>query len=92
MPPNCSFELDDIEKEWTWTRPFDLIFSRTITGCLQNTEDFIKQAYKYECLSYIPTYLYTRATYLTSGGGCFPLRFLQSLKTARTHTHTLIRL
>lgn len=46
MPPNCSFELDDLEKDWTWTRPFDYIMSRTMTGCIKDFEDFIKQAYK----------------------------------------------
>lgn len=40
------FELDDLEKEWTWTRPFDLIVSRSNSGCFQNMENFMKQAYK----------------------------------------------
>ncbi|OAL30015.1 hypothetical protein AYO22_01921 [Fonsecaea multimorphosa] len=28
VPPNCSFEIDDVEQEWTWSFPFDYIFSR----------------------------------------------------------------
>jgi len=23
-PPNCSFEIDDLKNEWTWSYPFDL--------------------------------------------------------------------
>lgn len=41
------FELDDLEKDWTWTRPFDLIMSRSNAGCFKNMEDFMKQAYEY---------------------------------------------
>ncbi|KAK1639698.1 S-adenosyl-L-methionine-dependent methyltransferase [Colletotrichum phormii] len=30
VPPNCSFEVDDVEKEWLWSEPFDLIFVRNM--------------------------------------------------------------
>lgn len=40
------FELDDLEKEWTWTRPFDFIFSRILAGSLEDTEGFIRKAYE----------------------------------------------
>lgn len=57
VPPNCSFELDDVEKDWTWTNPFDLIFSRYMTGCLANPEDYVKKAFEY-----CPLLVYLRAT------------------------------
>ncbi|CAI4215651.1 unnamed protein product [Parascedosporium putredinis] len=45
VPPNCAFEIDDLEKEWTWSQQFDLIFSRYMTGCLAEPEDFVKKAF-----------------------------------------------
>ncbi|KAF3386801.1 Secondary metabolism regulator LAE1 [Penicillium rolfsii] len=32
VPPNCLFEVDDIQKEWTWREPFDLIHIRQLLG------------------------------------------------------------
>lgn len=46
VPPNCSFELDDLEKDWTWTTPFDLIMSRVMAGSFSDYESYIKKAYK----------------------------------------------
>lgn len=46
VPPNCSFEIDDIEKEWTWSKPFDFIFSRTLAGSFSDTQAFIQNAYE----------------------------------------------
>ncbi|KAH7251387.1 S-adenosyl-L-methionine-dependent methyltransferase [Fusarium tricinctum] len=45
VPPNCVFEIDDLEKEWTWSEPFDFIFARTMTGSFADTERFVKNAY-----------------------------------------------
>ncbi|KAK7420704.1 hypothetical protein QQZ08_010285 [Neonectria magnoliae] len=45
VPPNCSFEADDVEKEWTWTAPFDFIFDRILAGSLVSYEEFIKKAF-----------------------------------------------
>ncbi|KAM0547770.1 hypothetical protein ACHAPJ_010231 [Fusarium lateritium] len=45
VPPNCLFEIDDLEKEWTWTEPFDFVFARTMTGSFADVEGFIKNAY-----------------------------------------------
>lgn len=30
VPPNCSFEIDDLEDEWTFKYPFDFIFIRSM--------------------------------------------------------------
>ncbi|KAM0499063.1 hypothetical protein ACHAP8_005767 [Fusarium lateritium] len=46
VPPNCIFEIDDLEKEWTWTEPFDFVFARTMTGSFADTEKFIKNSYE----------------------------------------------
>ncbi|GKT41435.1 secondary metabolism regulator laeA [Colletotrichum spaethianum] len=45
VPPNCFFEVDDVEQEWTWPEPFDLIFSRNMAGSLQDWRGFVAQAF-----------------------------------------------
>ncbi|KAF9769132.1 hypothetical protein IL306_013494 [Fusarium sp. DS 682] len=45
VPPNCIFEIDDLEKEWTWTEPFDFIFCRVMTGSFADMEKFVQNAY-----------------------------------------------
>lgn len=45
VPPNCTFECDDLEKEWTWSKPFGLIFARVMTGCFPDMQEFINKAY-----------------------------------------------
>lgn len=45
VPPNCFFELDDLEKDWTWTRPFDFIFCRAMAGSFANIEDIVNKSY-----------------------------------------------
>ncbi|KAK2001873.1 methyltransferase domain-containing protein [Colletotrichum falcatum] len=46
VPPNCSFEVDDVEKEWTWSEPFDFIFSRSMNGSFTSWSDIIAKAYE----------------------------------------------
>jgi SAM-dependent methyltransferase len=45
VPPNCQFEVDDLEKEWTWTKPFDYIFSRMMVGSFADWNAYVQQAY-----------------------------------------------
>ncbi|WYZ38341.1 hypothetical protein EsH8_III_000255 [Colletotrichum jinshuiense] len=45
VPPNCQFEIDDIEKEWTWSEPFDFIFARSMNGSFANRAEFIANAF-----------------------------------------------
>ncbi|UQC89068.1 methyltransferase domain-containing protein [Colletotrichum lupini] len=45
VPPNCSFEVDDLEKEWTWTNPFDFILCRNMNASFSDWNNIIKQAY-----------------------------------------------
>ncbi|KAF6825032.1 methyltransferase domain-containing protein [Colletotrichum musicola] len=45
VPPNCYFEVDDVERTWTWTRPFDFIFIRHGNSCFSSWEDLLRKAY-----------------------------------------------
>ncbi|GAB1315639.1 hypothetical protein MFIFM68171_05849 [Madurella fahalii] len=45
VPPNCSFEIDDLEKEWTWSKPFDFIISRFMTGSFADNAAIVKKAF-----------------------------------------------
>ncbi|KAF5548915.1 methyltransferase [Fusarium mexicanum] len=45
VPPNCTFEIDDAEKEWTWTKPFDYVFVRLMVGSIANWDKLIRQSY-----------------------------------------------
>ncbi|KAK1526052.1 methyltransferase domain-containing protein [Colletotrichum costaricense] len=45
VPPNCKFEVDDVEKEWTWQEPFDFIFARHMNACFESWERFLRRAY-----------------------------------------------
>ncbi|PLB36482.1 class I SAM-dependent methyltransferase [Aspergillus candidus] len=44
-PPNCQFEVDDFEAEWTYSRPFDYIHGRELAGAVSNFGRLTKQAY-----------------------------------------------
>ncbi|KAF6816803.1 methyltransferase domain-containing protein [Colletotrichum sojae] len=46
VPPNCSFEVDDIEKEWTWSTPFDFIFARNLAAGIADWQELINRAYE----------------------------------------------
>ncbi|TQN64788.1 Secondary metabolism regulator LAE1, partial [Colletotrichum shisoi] len=46
MPPNCSFEIDDLEKPWTWSKSFDFIFSRTLNGSILDPVKLVDSIYK----------------------------------------------
>ncbi|OLN86057.1 hypothetical protein CCHL11_05285 [Colletotrichum chlorophyti] len=43
--PNCSFELDDLEHEWTWSEPFDFIFGRVLAGSICDFQLFFDRAF-----------------------------------------------
>ncbi|KAK4197646.1 S-adenosyl-L-methionine-dependent methyltransferase [Triangularia verruculosa] len=45
VPPNCSFEIDDVEKDWTWSKPFDFIISRFMTGSFADNAAIVKKVY-----------------------------------------------
>ncbi|KAK3359098.1 S-adenosyl-L-methionine-dependent methyltransferase, partial [Lasiosphaeria hispida] len=46
VPPNCRFELDDIEARWTWKEnSFDYIFSRDLILAVRDWPKLIDQIY-----------------------------------------------
>jgi hypothetical protein len=40
-------QIDDLEKEWTWSQPFDFIFSRMMTGSFSDNADIVQKAFEY---------------------------------------------
>ena len=47
VPPNLSFEIDDIEEPWTFTKKFDFIHSRMMVGSLASWETLLGQGLRY---------------------------------------------
>ncbi|OLN86537.1 Trans-aconitate 2-methyltransferase 11 [Colletotrichum chlorophyti] len=47
VPPNCSFEIDDLEKDWTWTEPFDFILARNMILSFSDWDRAMEQAYEH---------------------------------------------
>lgn len=47
VPPNCKFELDNAEAEWTYNdNSFDYIHVRGLLGCVQDWEKFYRNVYR----------------------------------------------
>lgn len=47
VPPNCSFEIDDAESDWTWKpNTFDYIHNRNFICCIRNWPKLIQQSFK----------------------------------------------
>ncbi|KAF5524509.1 Secondary metabolism regulator LAE1 [Colletotrichum aenigma] len=44
-PPNVKFEIDDIEEEWLFSRPFDYIHSRIMNSAIRDWRKFIQNSY-----------------------------------------------
>ncbi|KAL1865934.1 hypothetical protein VTK73DRAFT_4996 [Phialemonium thermophilum] len=48
VPPNCRFEVDDINKDWTYPEnKFDFVHVRAMTGCIPDWTEFYKKAFKH---------------------------------------------
>ncbi|KAJ0269800.1 hypothetical protein COL940_012162 [Colletotrichum noveboracense] len=45
VPPNVKFEVDDIEDEWTYSRPFEYIHSRLMTSSLSDWPVFLRRCF-----------------------------------------------
>ncbi|KAK2022366.1 TAM domain methyltransferase [Colletotrichum zoysiae] len=45
IPPNLSWEMDDLEMEWTWPQRFDFVFARMLVGSLCDYQDFVNKAF-----------------------------------------------
>jgi hypothetical protein len=39
-------KIDDLEKDWTWTKSFDFIFSRFMTGSFADNSAIVKKAFE----------------------------------------------
>ncbi|OHW98781.1 SAM-dependent methyltransferase [Colletotrichum incanum] len=49
VPPNCKFQIDDIEQSWTWpAEHFDFIHIRNLEGCIADWRALYEQAF--ECI------------------------------------------
>ena len=47
VPPNVSFELDDMEEEWTYKdNSFDYIHMRSLSGSFKDWDAVLSQAYR----------------------------------------------
>ncbi|WYZ46579.1 hypothetical protein EsH8_IX_000804 [Colletotrichum jinshuiense] len=46
VPPNCSFEIDDVEKEWTWSVNFDFVLIRHMNSAIASWEKLLAQVYE----------------------------------------------
>ncbi|KAF5624556.1 phosphoethanolamine n-methyltransferase 3 [Fusarium sp. NRRL 52700] len=48
VPPNCHFEVDDIEREWTWKEDsFDFVYARDLLLAIRDWPALIDQTYKH---------------------------------------------
>jgi SAM-dependent methyltransferase len=45
VPPNCIFEVDDFNAEWTFDQKFDFIHARTLVGSSKDFPYLIQQAF-----------------------------------------------
>ncbi|EXA31408.1 hypothetical protein FOVG_17305 [Fusarium oxysporum f. sp. pisi HDV247] len=46
VPPNCRFEIDDLEKEWTFNHRFDFIFIRSMIASFKSWPDTFSKAFE----------------------------------------------
>lgn len=45
--PNCRFEVDDFEEEWTYRRQFDYIHAREVEGCVGDADKLFQRAFEH---------------------------------------------
>jgi cyclopropane fatty-acyl-phospholipid synthase-like methyltransferase len=45
VPPNVQFQIDDLEDEWTFSEPFDYIYTRFMTVSFANWPRFFDQSF-----------------------------------------------
>ncbi|PGH33481.1 hypothetical protein GX50_03716 [[Emmonsia] crescens] len=46
VPPNCQFEVDDIEKPWSYSTRFDFIHGRALAGSIEDWPRLFTQAFE----------------------------------------------
>ncbi|KAG0647365.1 Velvet complex subunit LAE1 [Hyphodiscus hymeniophilus] len=47
IPPNVTFELDDVETEWTYHEPFDFVHVRFLAASIMDWPRLVQQAYQH---------------------------------------------
>ncbi|SPO05378.1 related to methyltransferase [Cephalotrichum gorgonifer] len=47
VPPNAEFYIEDLEDPWTFSKPFDLIFARMLTGSIGDWPKFYRQSFEH---------------------------------------------
>ncbi|KAF2734129.1 S-adenosyl-L-methionine-dependent methyltransferase [Polyplosphaeria fusca] len=47
VPPNLTFEVDDLEKPWTFSRKFDYIHCQLMIGAFQDWPRFFSQSFEF---------------------------------------------
>ncbi|KAF2467481.1 uncharacterized protein BDR25DRAFT_335907 [Lindgomyces ingoldianus] len=47
VPPNLNFEVDDLEKDWTFSRKFNYIHCQLMTGAFRDWPRFFMQSFQY---------------------------------------------
>lgn len=46
VPQNVQFEVDDIEEDWLYKSPFDLIHARYLAGSIRDWPRLFRQAFQ----------------------------------------------
>jgi SAM-dependent methyltransferase len=66
VPPNCHFEIDDAEDDWTFSKKFGFIHGRALLSCFEDPKSVIGKAY--DALA--------PGGFLELQDGIFPMRWL----------------
>ena len=63
VPPNCRFEIDDAEAEWTWPEEsFDYIHNRNFVCAIRDWPKLIRRAFEYGISTFLEFLRVLRAT------------------------------
>ncbi|CAG7558981.1 unnamed protein product [Fusarium equiseti] len=46
IPPNVSFYVDDLEESWDYSKKFDFVFARFLTGSIRDWPKFFSESFK----------------------------------------------
>ncbi|KIW00641.1 uncharacterized protein PV09_07834 [Verruconis gallopava] len=47
VPPNCRFEIDDVEEPWTWNQKFDYVHARMMASSIADVPKFFRQCFEH---------------------------------------------
>ena len=46
VPPNVEFQIDDLEDEWTYSKPFNYIHSRMLAGSIKDWRAYLQNCFE----------------------------------------------